>query len=58
MLDQLAGSDWGFTEPIPGLDQVLVSGATASRGERWPDERRGVEGRLLSDHAPVEARIE
>src|SRR5438093_4229476 len=38
MLDQLAGSDWGFTEPIPGLDQVLVSGATASRGERWPDE--------------------
>ena len=58
MLEQLAGPEWGFTEPIPGLDQVLVSGARASRAERWPDERRRVEGRLLSDHAPVEARIE
>jgi endonuclease/exonuclease/phosphatase family metal-dependent hydrolase len=56
--EQLAGPDWGFTEPIPGLDQVLVSRATASRGERWPDERRRVGGRLLSDHGPVEARIE
>jgi len=58
MLEQLAGADWHFTEPIPGLDQVLVSGAPASHAERWPDERRRVEGRLLSDHAPVEARIE
>jgi endonuclease/exonuclease/phosphatase family metal-dependent hydrolase len=58
MLEQLPGAEWGFTEPIPGLDQVLVSGTPASRAERWPDERRRVEGRLLSDHAPVEARIE
>ena len=25
---------------------------------RWPDERRRVDGRLLSDHAPVEVTIE
>jgi endonuclease/exonuclease/phosphatase family metal-dependent hydrolase len=58
VLEQLPGPDWGFSEPIPGLDQVLVSGARASRGERWPEERRRVGGRLLSDHSPVEARIE
>jgi endonuclease/exonuclease/phosphatase family metal-dependent hydrolase len=58
VLGQLAGSESGFSEPIPGLDQVLVSGARASRGERWPEERRRVDGRLLSDHAPVEATIE
>ena len=58
MLEQLAGREWGFTEPIPGLDQVLVRGTRASRAERWLDERRRIEGRLLSDHAPVEARIQ
>src|SRR6266516_2251480 len=26
-LEQLARPDWGFSEPIPGLDQVLVRGA-------------------------------
>ncbi|MGZ4310060.1 MAG: endonuclease/exonuclease/phosphatase family protein [Gaiellaceae bacterium] len=57
-LDQLASPAWGFSEPIRGLDQILVRGATASRPERWPEERRRVDGRLLSDHAPVETRIE
>ena len=57
-LEQLARPDWGFTEPIPGLDQVLVRGAKASRPQRWPDERRRLAGRLLSDHAPVETTIE
>jgi endonuclease/exonuclease/phosphatase family metal-dependent hydrolase len=56
-LDQLASTEWGFSEPISGLDQILVRGAPVSRPERWPEERRRVEGRLLSDHAPVEARI-
>jgi endonuclease/exonuclease/phosphatase family metal-dependent hydrolase len=56
-LERLASSEWGFSEPIPGLDQILVRGAPASRPERWPEERRRVEGRLLSDHAPVDARI-
>jgi endonuclease/exonuclease/phosphatase family metal-dependent hydrolase len=56
-LDQLSSTEWGFSEPISGLDQILVRGAPVSRPERWPEERRRVEGRLLSDHAPVEARI-
>jgi endonuclease/exonuclease/phosphatase family metal-dependent hydrolase len=56
-LGQLASPEWGFSDPIPGLDQILVRGAPVSRPERWPEERRRVEGRLLSDHAPVDARI-
>jgi endonuclease/exonuclease/phosphatase family metal-dependent hydrolase len=56
-LDRLASPEWGFSEPIRGLDQILVRGAPLSRPKRWPEERRRVEGRLLSDHAPVEARI-
>jgi endonuclease/exonuclease/phosphatase family metal-dependent hydrolase len=58
MLEQLASAEWGFSESIPGLDQVLVRGAPASRPERWADERRRIGGRLLSDHAPVEVTIE
>ncbi len=57
-LERLAGPEWGFTAPISRLDQVLVRGARTGPAERWPDERRRVAGRLLSDHAPVEARIE
>jgi endonuclease/exonuclease/phosphatase family metal-dependent hydrolase len=57
-LEQLASPEWGFSEPSPGLDQVLVRGAKASRPERWPEERRRLGGRLQSDHAPVEAVIE
>ena len=57
-LEQLASPEWGFSEPIPGLDQVLVRGAEASRPERWPEERRRLGSRLLSDHAPVETTVE
>jgi len=57
-LEQLASPEWGFSEPIPGLDQVLVRGAKASRPERWSEERRRLGGRLLSDHGPVETTIE
>ncbi len=57
-LDQLTSQEWGFSEPISGLDQILVRGAPASRAEPWPEERRRVDGRLLSDHAPVEMTIE
>jgi endonuclease/exonuclease/phosphatase family metal-dependent hydrolase len=48
---------WGFSEPLAaGIDQVLVRGASVESLERWPTGRRRVAGRLLSDHAPVEAR--
>jgi endonuclease/exonuclease/phosphatase family metal-dependent hydrolase len=48
----------GFTEPIDGIDQVLVRGLALERGpEPWPEERRRIGGTLLSDHAPVEAVV-
>jgi endonuclease/exonuclease/phosphatase family metal-dependent hydrolase len=49
---------WGFSKPISWIDQVLVRGARTRRAHRWPDERRCIQGRLLSDHAPVEVTIE
>jgi endonuclease/exonuclease/phosphatase family metal-dependent hydrolase len=57
-LELLTGPEWGFSRPISGIDQILVRGARAGHAKRWPDERRRVEGRLLSDHAPVEVSIE
>jgi endonuclease/exonuclease/phosphatase family metal-dependent hydrolase len=49
--------EWGFTKPISWLDQVLVRGAPSTPAHRWPDERRRLHGKLLSDHAPVEVTI-
>lgn len=47
-----------FSAPIAGIDQVLVRGTEIERGpEAWPAVRRRVNGRLLSDHAPVEAVV-
>jgi endonuclease/exonuclease/phosphatase family metal-dependent hydrolase len=57
-LELLTGPEWGFSRPISGIDQILVRGAGAGHAKRWPDERRRVHGRLLSDHAPVEVTIE
>jgi len=49
----------GFSEPLDGIDQILVRGLEFERGpSRWPVERRRTEdGALLSDHAPVEAVV-
>src|SRR5579884_4202742 len=48
----------GFSAPLAGsIDQILARGLPATPPERWPDERRRLEGRLLSDHAPVELRV-
>jgi len=50
--------DLGFSEPVPGsIDQVLVRGLPATSPDRWPEARRIVGGRVLSDHAPVELRV-
>jgi endonuclease/exonuclease/phosphatase family metal-dependent hydrolase len=50
--------DRGFSEPLAGsIDQVLVRGLPSTSPMRWPDDRRVVGGRLLSDHAPVEVRV-
>jgi endonuclease/exonuclease/phosphatase family metal-dependent hydrolase len=56
-LAELAGPDWGFTKPISWIDQVLVRGAASGHARRWPDGRRRLDGKLLSDHAPVEVTI-
>jgi endonuclease/exonuclease/phosphatase family metal-dependent hydrolase len=48
----------GFTPPIPGIDQILARGLRLERGpEVWAVERRQTNGRVLSDHAPVEAEV-
>lgn len=48
----------GFSEPLAGsIDQILVRGLPSMPPVAWPVERRRVDGRLLSDHAPVEAIV-
>jgi endonuclease/exonuclease/phosphatase family metal-dependent hydrolase len=53
----LTSTSWGFSAAGPGIDHVLVRGAEAGEVRRWPAERRRQDGRLLSDHAPVEVQI-
>ena len=48
---------WGFSGGGAGVDHVLVRGARASSVRPWPEERRRLGGRLLSDHAPLEVTI-
>jgi len=54
-----AGAE-GFSPPLAGsIDQILVRGLTLRDGPAaWPVERRTVGGRVLSDHAPVEAVVD
>jgi endonuclease/exonuclease/phosphatase family metal-dependent hydrolase len=49
----------GFSPPLDGsIDQILVRGLNVSEGpSAWPLERRIVDGRVLSDHAPVEVVV-
>lgn len=47
----------GFSAPGPGVDHVLVRGADVADYARWPRERRLLRGLVLSDHAPVDARV-
>jgi endonuclease/exonuclease/phosphatase family metal-dependent hydrolase len=57
-LADLTGAEWGFGGPTPtGIDHILVRGLDASPPLRWPKERRRHEGRLLSDHEPVEREV-
>src|SRR5437868_11496732 len=40
-----------------GVDHVLVDGITAGPPFQWPAKRREIDGRVLSDHAPVEREL-
>jgi endonuclease/exonuclease/phosphatase family metal-dependent hydrolase len=57
-LQELASPDWGFSRADVGIDHILVKGAHVSAPRRWPDAQRTHDGRLLSDHAPVEVDVE
>jgi len=58
-LRSLSEPEWGFTGPSPtGIDHVLVRALQAAPPEPWPPERRSFDGRLLSDHAPVDREVE
>ena len=48
----------GLSAPLPRIDQIVVRGLEFERPPAaWPPERRRIDGRLLSDHAPVEAVV-
>ena len=58
MLESLTEPEWGFTGPTQsGIDHVLVRGFEAGPPEPWPPERRMLDGRLLSDHPPVDREV-
>jgi endonuclease/exonuclease/phosphatase family metal-dependent hydrolase len=51
-------AEQGFSAPGPEVDHVLARGAAAGPPERWPRERRVLAGNVVSDHPPLEVRIE
>jgi endonuclease/exonuclease/phosphatase family metal-dependent hydrolase len=57
-LASLASDDWGFSRPGPGIDHILVRGASSTPLRVWANEERAHGTALLSDHAPVELDVE
>ena len=47
----------GYSQPGRGIDHILVRGLPSTPLVVWPVERRTVDGRVLSDHAPVELKL-
>jgi endonuclease/exonuclease/phosphatase family metal-dependent hydrolase len=57
-LAELMSAEWGFSGATPvGIDHILVRGLRAGRRNVWPLERRMRDGRVLSDHAPVDVDV-
>jgi endonuclease/exonuclease/phosphatase family metal-dependent hydrolase len=51
--------EWGFRGATPtGIDHILVRGLRSQPPFVWPVERRTRDGRVLSDHAPVDVEVE
>jgi endonuclease/exonuclease/phosphatase family metal-dependent hydrolase len=58
-LAELMTPEWGFSGATPtGIDHVLVRGLRAGAPRVWPVERRTRDGRVLSDHPPVDVEVE
>jgi hypothetical protein len=48
----------GYSGLGPWVDHIVVKGTTASPWEEWPEDRHRADGHLLSDHAPLDVRID
>jgi endonuclease/exonuclease/phosphatase family metal-dependent hydrolase len=58
-LAELMTPEWGFRGATPtGIDHILVRGLHTSPPKIWPVERRTRDGRVFSDHAPVDVEVE
>jgi endonuclease/exonuclease/phosphatase family metal-dependent hydrolase len=57
VLRSLTDDEWGFSALAPGIDHVLVRGASSSPPRQLPEEWRRRADVLLSDHAPVEVDV-
>ena len=58
-LPDLMSAEWGLSGASPtGIDHILVRGLPAGPPLIWPVERRTRNGRVLSDHAPVDREVE
>jgi len=57
-LADLSSPEWGFAGATStGIDHVLVRGLLVGRAVRWDPDRRTHDGRVLSDHAPVDLEV-
>jgi endonuclease/exonuclease/phosphatase family metal-dependent hydrolase len=58
-LPDLMSTEWGLSGASPtGIDHILVRGLPAGPPVIWPVERRTRNGRVLSDHPPVDREVE
>ncbi len=58
-LRELMTPEWGFGGATStGIDHILVRGLQSRPPLVWPVERRTRNGRILSDHAPVDVEVE
>jgi endonuclease/exonuclease/phosphatase family metal-dependent hydrolase len=57
-LAELAEPEWGFEGATrTGIDHILTRGLKGNAAVPWPVERRIIDGRVLSDHAPVDREL-
>jgi endonuclease/exonuclease/phosphatase family metal-dependent hydrolase len=57
VLPELQSAEWRFSGAGRGIDHILVRGLEAAPLRRWPEARRRIDGRLVSDHPPAEREV-